>query len=98
MVFTIKYTKTAQEDLYALKSDPSKSRILKDVIKALRLMETNLRHPSLNTHEYHSLHGPNGEKVFEAYAQQKTSGAYRIFWYYGPGKNVISIIAIIPHP
>ena len=61
-------------------------------------METNLRHPSLNTHEYHNLSGPNGEKVFEAYAQQKTSGAYRIFWYYGPGKNIISIIAIIPHP
>lgn len=61
-------------------------------------MATNLRHPSLNTHEYHSLSGPNGEKIFEAYAQQKTSGAYRIFWYYGPGKNTISIIAIIPHP
>lgn len=98
MAFKLKYTEAAENHLIELKNDPSKKRTLKDVIKALRLMETNLRHPSLNTHEYHNLEGPNGEKVFEAYAQQKTSGAYRIFWYYGPGKNIISIIAIIPHP
>jgi hypothetical protein len=24
--------------------------------------------------------------------------AYRIFWHYGPGKNVIKIMAITPHP
>jgi hypothetical protein len=75
----LKYTQAAEEQLYTLKKDPSKNRILKDVVKALRLMEINLRHPSLNTHEYSSLCGPSGEKVFEAYAQQKTSGAYRIF-------------------
>ena len=61
-------------------------------------MEVNLRHPSLNTHEYHNLKGPKGEKIFEAYAQQKTPDAYRIFWYYGPNKNMISILATIPHP
>ena len=35
-------------------------------------METNLKHPSLQTHEYISLKGPRGEKVFEAYVQQGT--------------------------
>jgi hypothetical protein len=98
MPFTLKYTKAAEHHLLSLKNDPSKQRIFKDVVKALRLMGADLRHPSLNTHEYHSLEGPNGEKIFEAYAQQKTSGAYRIFWYYGPGKNVVSILAILPHP
>lgn len=98
MLFKLKYTESAENHLRDLKNNPSNKRIFKDVIKALRLMETNLRHPSLNTHEYHNIKGPHGEKVFEAYAQQKTSGAYRIFWYYGPGKDAISIIAIIPHP
>lgn len=98
MSFSLLYTAKAENQLFALKNDHSKHRILKDVIKALRYMETNLRHPSLNTHEYHSLKCPHGEKVFESYAQQKTAGAYRIFWCYGPGKNVISILAIIPHP
>lgn len=97
-MFILEFTKEALADLDALNNDPSKKRILKDVVKTLRLMESNLRHPSLNTHEFHSFKGPNGEKIFEAYAQQKTPGAYRIFWYYGPGKNIISVIAITPHP
>ena len=58
----------------------------------------NPRHQGLNTHEYASLIGANGEKVFEAYAENKTSAAYRIFWHYGPGKDAITIIAITPHP
>lgn len=72
--------------------------ITKVVVKTLALMETNLRHPSLNTHEYKSFKGPKNEKIFEAYAQQDTPGAYRIFWYYGPLKKELTIIAIISHP
>ena len=61
-------------------------------------METNLRHPGLNTHRYDSLTGANGEDVFEAYAENDTSAAYRIFWHYGPDKGQLTIIAITPHP
>lgn len=96
--FVLRFTDQAVKDLNTLKGDDSKAKVLKAVLKTLALMEANLRHPSLNTHEFTSLKGPRGEKVFEAYAQQNTPGAYRIFWYYGPGKNVISIIAIVPHP
>jgi len=39
-----------------------------------------------------------GEKVFEAYVQNKTPGAYRLFWCYGPDKGQITLIAITPHP
>lgn len=91
-------TNTAQEQLQALENDPSKKAVEKAVKKALALMQQNLRHPSLQTHEFTSLKGPNGEKVFEAYAKHKTPGAYRIFWYYGPGKDQISVAAITPHP
>ncbi len=92
------FTPQADKDLKELESDPSKKRILKAVRKTLGLMETNLRQPSLQTHQYQSLKGPNGEKVFEAYAQQNTPGAYRVFWYYGPGRKEITIAAITPHP
>jgi hypothetical protein len=61
-------------------------------------METNLQHPSLQTHEFTSQKGPAGEKVFESYAQNKTPAAYRIFWYYGPGRGVITVSAVVPHP
>jgi hypothetical protein len=58
----------------------------------------NPRHNSLQTHEYMSLKGPNGEKVFEAYAERSTPAAYRVFWYYGPSKGIITILAITSHP
>jgi hypothetical protein len=51
----------------------------------------------LQTHIIHSIKGPSGEKVFEAYAQQNTPSAYRIFFCYGPDKKEITIVAIIPH-
>jgi len=92
------FTPQADLDLREIENDPSKKAILKAVRKTLGLMETNLRHLSLNTHEFTSLKGPNGEKVFEAYVQQKTSAAYRVFWYYGPDRKQITIIAITPHP
>jgi len=92
------FTPQADNDLKELEADPSKKRVLKAVRKTLGLMETNLRHPSLQTHQYQSLKGPNGEKVFEAYAQQNTPGAYRVFWYYGPGRKELTIVAITPHP
>ena len=92
------FTPQADSDLREMEDDPSKKNILKTVRKTLGFMETNLRHPSLNTHEFTSLKGPNGEKVFEAYVQQRTPAAYRIFWYYGPRRNQITIVTITPHP
>lgn len=68
--------------------------------KALDLLVTDSRHPGLKTHKYSEIPNPihHDEPVFEAYAQNKTPGAYRVFWCYGPGKSDITIIAITPHP
>jgi len=92
------FTPQADADLREIEKNPSQRNILKAVRRCLGFLETNLHHPSLNTHEFRSLKGPNGEKVFEAYVQQKTPGAYRVFWYYGPERRMITIVAIIPHP
>jgi len=74
--------------------------LFKQVHKTIQLLRENPRHPGLQTHRYLSLthpYDPRG-KVFEAYAQNKTPGAYRVFWCYGPGAKQITIIAITPHP
>ncbi len=74
--------------------------LFKQVHKTVSLLRANPKHPGLRTHEFTSIENPfdNKQKVFEAYAQNKTPGAYRVFWCYGPGKNEITIIAITPHP
>jgi len=73
--------------------------LFKQVDKCVKLLLQDPRHPSLQTHEYDSIPNPydRGAKVFEAYAQNKTPGAYRIFWCYGPAKGEITLIAITPH-
>ncbi|PCJ23554.1 MAG: hypothetical protein COA94_08200 [Rickettsiales bacterium] len=98
MSFKLLFTKEAASNLEALENDPSKKKRLKAVRKSLGYLETNPRHPSLNTHEYNSLSRDLRVKIFEAYAENKTPQAYRIFWHYGLGKSEITIIAITPHP
>ncbi len=81
------------------KSSPIEG-LFKQIHKTLELLAQNPRHPGLQTHPYDSIPNPYqpDEKVFEAYAQNQTPGAYRIFWCYGPGKRQITILAITPHP
>lgn len=74
--------------------------LFKQVHKCVSLLAENPRHPGLQTHEFRSLQHPfdPNEKVFEAYAQNRTPGAYRVFWCYGPASGQITLIAITSHP
>ena len=98
MSFILHFTQTAEESLRNLKRDAGLRKRYEAVQKALRLLTENPRHPSLQTHQYHSMAGPKGEKVFDAYAEQNTPAAYRIFFFYGPSKGDITIFAITSHP
>lgn len=74
--------------------------LFNQVVKCISLLLANPRHPGLKTHEYSSMRNPFDPKgrVFEAYAQNRTPCAYRVFWCYGPERGEITIIAITPHP
>lgn len=96
MAFKLSFTPEAGDVLRALeKKDKLKHR---KVLKTLGLIESNPRHPGLRTHKFKSLSGPNGEEVFEAYVEQDTPAAWRVFWYYGPGRATIRILTIARHP
>ena len=97
-MFELQWTDEAKATYKLLKDDPSEKARYRAIKKTIKLLAGNPRHPGLQTHPFLSLNGPNGEKVFEAYAQQKTSAAYRVFWYYGPSKGEMTIFAITPHP
>ncbi|HSW70120.1 MAG TPA: hypothetical protein VLI69_08245 [Gammaproteobacteria bacterium] len=74
--------------------------LFKQIYKTIDLLKVNPRHPGLHTHPYYSIENPYHpkEKVFEAYVQNKTPGAYRVFWCYGPEQKQITILSITPHP
>ena len=102
----LRFKPSADEQLTRIENDPALKGVLKQVRKTLGYLETNLRAKSLQTHEYESLTRRYDRKVFEAYVQQDTPGAYRTFWHYGDdeidenGKRIpiITVVAITPHP
>jgi hypothetical protein len=96
--FRLIFTREAARQHQELKRDAGRAKRLRAVNKTLGLLETNPRHPGLNSREYESLIGLNGERVFEVYAENKTPAAFRVFWHYGPGRQVITVIAITKHP
>jgi len=98
VAFALLFTEQANADLDTLEENKALAKRLKAVRKSLAYLQTNPRHPGLNTHKYNAFEGVNGEEIFEAYAENNTPAAYRIFWHYGPGKSNITIVAITAHP
>lgn len=94
----LRFSDEAKAKLAELEAQPAKAATLKQVRKSLGYLQLNPAHPGLHTHEFTSLSTPE-RKIFEAYAQNLTPGAYRIFWRYGPDeydakKKHIAIITI----
>jgi hypothetical protein len=102
----LRFSPTASEQLNKLENNPASKGVLKQVRKTLGYLETDLRSKSLQTHEFDSLTRRYKRKVFEAYVQQNTPSAYRVFWHYGDDEfdengeriPIITVIAITTHP
>lgn len=96
--FEVLFTSEAQTVLDALRKPAHRVKNVK-VRKTLRLLrDVGPAHPGLNSHKYHSLTGPNGEEVWESYVENRTPGAWRIWWTYGPGSDTITVLTVGPHP
>ncbi len=96
--FQLEATKDAAATLAALAADKSQATVYKAVAKSLAYMQVNLRHSGLQTHKIKARKAPDGSPVFESYAQNQTAGAWRVFWHYGPGAGVLTILMITEHP
>lgn len=97
MRFKILFSLESEEQYNDLCKNSSKEKQRKAVQKALSYLAVNPKHPSLNTHKFQSFKTYEDDEIFEAYAENKTPGAYRIFWHYGPEKGEITVVAITPH-
>lgn len=99
MPFRLKFTEVADDQLRALEQDAGLVKRLKAVRKACGTLEVNPRHPGLNVHRWRGKTCPHDGQMWEAYAENDTPGAYRIFFCYPPDdRGMILIIAITPHP
>ena len=73
-------------------------KLYKKMGKAMAFLTNDPKHPGLHSHEIEALSKRYGMKVWQSYLENKTSGAGRIYWVYGPEKNDITIIGLEPHP
>ncbi|MET3204003.1 UNVERIFIED_ORG: hypothetical protein ABIB21_000780 [Arthrobacter sp. UYEF13] len=96
--FDLRFTRVAAEQMEALAGDGHAKEKLNKVRRALGRLQTNPSHTGLNSHKYSSMSGTNGEEVWDSYVENNTPSAWRIFWHYGPGTRVITIVTITPHP
>ena len=87
-----------QERVRSEKASKAEVQQYKRIGKALLQLSTDPRYPGLRSHEVVALTVRYGQKVWESYLQNNTSGAERLFWVYGPGKGDITIIGLEPHP
>lgn len=65
---------------------------------ALKKLSEDPMYPSLKTHEITDLSRRYGMRVWQSYLENKTSGAMRMYWVYGPDQKDITVIGLEPHP
>ena len=70
----------------------------KKLVKTLKYLSDNPRHNSLASHEIAELTNKHGFKIFQSYLENNTPAAGRVFWAYGPDPQVITVLAVEPHP
>lgn len=94
--FKLRFTAQARLKLeWLAANDPAK---LKKVRRCLGRLERNPRHPSLNSHKYRSMVGPHGGGVWESYVENRTPGAWRVWWQFAPERGEITIVDLDAHP
>lgn len=78
--------------------DNNELKEFKKLVKCIQMLGNNPKHPGLNSHEISSLSEKYGVKVWQSYLENRTPGAGRIYWVYGPKPGNITVVGIEPHP
>lgn len=105
MAYELRFAPAAAETMARLaKGGNATSAKLKKVRKALGLLQTDPRYPGLHSHLYQHFPGLEKGKVWDSYVENRTSGAWRIYWMYGPNEvrdggeiAIITVLVIGPH-
>lgn len=96
--FVLHFTPEADETRLELKKSKAHAVTYKKVLKTLKLISRDPRYPGLHTHKYRTVKGDDGSEVWQSYVENKTPGAWRIWWQYGPESGEITILSLMPHP
>jgi hypothetical protein len=103
--YQLRFATPAREKLDLLGGSPQYAAKLHKVRRALGLLQINPRRPGLHSHQYENFPGAPKAKVWDSYVENRTPGAWRSWWMYGPDEirdahtvAVITVLDIGPHP
>jgi hypothetical protein len=100
--YVLRYTAEFEKIVDDLAASPPKSAgaiKLTKIRKTLRQLEDpGPSYPGLHSHLYQSVKGPDGAQLWESYVENRTPGAWRLFWVYGPEPDEITAVTVGPHP
>jgi len=95
VAFKLSFSTEAKDQLDGLTGDAKK---LKRVKRCLGLISANPKHPGLRSHKYLAMKTEDRRDMWQSYVENNTPAAWRVFWYYGPESDRITIVAITAHP
>lgn len=105
MAYELRFAPAAAEVLAALANGGNATLAkLRKVRKALGMLQADPTYPGLHSHLYQHFPGLEKGKVWDSYVENRTPGAWRIYWMYGPNEvrsgkeiSVITVLVIGPH-
>lgn len=93
----LRLTGEAERALRELEERPQHAKFHRRVRRSLEQLAHDPRHPGLHSHQYAVAGRLHAAAVWESYVQNDAPGAWRIWWRYGPGDDVITVLLIGPH-
>ena len=105
VAYELRFSPTSADAITKLVNGGAASRAkLKKVRKALGLLQADPMYPGLHSHLYQYFPGLEKGKVWDSYVENRTPGAWRIYWMYGPNEvrdgkeiSIITVLVIGPH-
>jgi len=105
VAYELRFASAATETMTELTSGGNKTLAkLKKVRKALGRLQIDPTYPGLHSHLYQHFPGLEKGKVWDSYVENRTPGAWRIYWMYGPNEHrdgkeiaIITVLVIGPH-
>lgn len=105
MAYELRFAPAAAQTVQGLVNGGQATAVkLKKVRKALGFLQTDPTYPGLHSHLYQHFPGLEKGKVWDSYVENRTPGAWRIYWMYGPNETrdevevaVITVLVIGPH-
>jgi hypothetical protein len=103
--YELRFAPAAADTLQRLAAGGNAAAVkLKKVRKALGLLQADPAYPGLHSHLYQRFPGLEKDKVWDSYVENRTPGAWRIYWMYGPNEirdgaeiAIITVLVIGPH-